>query len=322
MTKGPDTHIHISEREADGTFEDCTWDSGLEFYRDAFDPSVPATHAEAQRLRADSGEPPTGGSNLTDLRNGVRKRYKSALPPAINARDILKALVPGTCAVVQGSMSAFGPGHRLSKFDRNFNGGHAVYLANFEGDLLWCDPEAPKDAAVPVVVTKDEVRAFVNAFPGEAIVAPIKTATKPPKEDDVDLKTYLPGYTAKVKKGSNIRLAPRIAAEAAHKAIPAAMTVNIVGTVVGDKDPGNKDSTVWYAFWHESRTEYTAEDNIVGLTPPTEANADCSAQDAEVARLSQEVNSLMAQNAALVSEGNATAKRLNQTLANIDALKG
>lgn len=170
------THVHITEREGDGTWEDCTWCSGLEFYRDAFDSSKPATHAEAEALRAASGEPPTGGSNLGDLRRGIKARYGADLPPAINNASILAYLKEGYCSVLQGSMVAFPSTSHLSVWDPSFDGGHAVYLARVDGVLLWCDPEAPLGANVPVAVTPAEVTAFVKAFPGQAIVAPIKQA--------------------------------------------------------------------------------------------------------------------------------------------------
>jgi hypothetical protein len=259
-------HIHISEREADGSFEDCTWDSGLEFYRDAIDSSKPATHAEAQALRAASGEPPTGGSNYGDFRRGVAARYHDTLPAAIPAKNILTALKPGYCAMVQGSMSAFGPTHPLSVYDRNFDGSHSVYMARLlDGTLLWCDPEAPTSAAVPVKVTVYEVGKYVNAFAGQAIVAPIKSLAV--KEGPVDLVTYTPGVTADVKSGSNVRSAPLISATKYH-ATTAAMPVEVIGTVKGDTDPAN-GSDVWYALWHvaDKRVEYTAKDNVVNIKP-------------------------------------------------------
>lgn len=272
-TQDPVTHVHISEREPDGTFEDCTWDSGLEFFRDAFDPSKPATHVEAQKLRAASGEPPTGGSNLGDLRRGIKARYGATIPAAIPARNVLIALKPGYCAVVQGSMSAFGPTHPLSKWDRSFDGGHAVYLARTPaGALLWCDPEAPTGADVPIVISSADVQKFVNAFPGEAIVAPaLQWPTQ--KEEPVEpLTQYLPGYTADVKASSNVRTAPHIAATKL-RTTTAPEPVVLIGTVKGDVDPGNgKD--VWYMWWKNGRYEFTALDNIVNLKPPASGAVD------------------------------------------------
>jgi hypothetical protein len=286
---GVPTHKHISEREADGTWEDCTWDAGLEFYRDAVDPSVPATHAEAQELRKASGEPPTGGSNMGDFRRGVKNRYHDDLPPAINAHNILSALKPNMCATVQGSMKAFGSTHRLSKYDRNFDGSHDVYIANVGGKLYWCDPEAPTTADVPVIVSPAEVQAFVNAFGGEAIVAPIQSLQK---ESTVDLKTYTPGATANVKPESNVRDQPHITATKLH-ATTAKLPVGVIGTVIGDVDPAN-GSNIWYALWHENRVEYTAKDNVVDLKPAPSATPAYPDLSAELAAANAQTKSAQA----------------------------
>lgn len=262
-------HKHVTEREGDGSFEDCTWCSGVEWLRDCFDPSIPATHAEAEALRHDSGEPATGGSNLWDLRKGVKARYGIDLPAALFNGSTLSALKPGMAAVLQGSMSAFGPDHRLSQYDRNFDGGHAVYVANVNGAYLWCDPEAPTGANVPVVVSAGELTRFIDAFAGQVLVAPILAFV--PKELPVDLVTFLPGYTANVKSGSNVRLAPSGTATKVH-ATTEKLAVQVIGTVVGTVDPLN-GSNVWYALWHvaDKRVEYTAKDNVVDLAAPTDA---------------------------------------------------
>lgn len=300
---GVPTHKHISEREADGSWEDCTWDSGLEFYRDTIDSSVPATHKEAQALRSDSGEPPTGGSNLGDLRRGVAKRYKDDLPPAINAHGIIAALAPNYCAVVQGSMSAFGSRHPLSVYDRNFDGSHAVYIANVGGKYYWCDPEAPTTADVPVTVTAADIQRFVNAFGGDAIVAPIKSLQK---ESSVDLKTYTPGATANVKPESNVREEPHIAAKKLH-ATTTKLPVGVIGTVIGDVDPAN-GSNIWYVLWHENRVEYTAKDNVVDLKPAPTASPAYPDLSAELTAANQQVAKANEQNAVLFEQAK-TAKQ-------------
>lgn len=257
-------HDHISERESDGSWEDCTWDAGLEFYRLAFDASRPASHAEAQALRKASGEPTTGGSNIGDFIRGVQNRYGRALGPAVGSFASLWALLsPGTVALVQGSMAAFGPTHRLSRWQRGFDDGHAVMVARLpDGTIWWCDPLGTDTGYVGEAITKSELKAFVEAFGGQHIVAPIKTKEPPV----ANLTSYLPGYTAIVKTGSNIRREPRIASGLLHQAAEG-MAVKVVGTVTGDVDPAN-GSTVWYEIFHDGRSEYTAKDNITALTPP------------------------------------------------------
>lgn len=272
MLKG---HNHISEREPDGSWEDCTWDSGLEWYRLCYDASKPATHAEAQELRKASGEPSTGGSNVGDLRRGIKARYGRDVAPAISGFTALwAALDPGFAAMSQGGMSAFGPTHRLSRWQPGFDGSHAVFIARVDNTdrVWWCDPLAT-DPAGPSYngefVSKAELKAFVDAFGGQHLVDQLTI-----QESQVaNLVTYLPGYTAKVKAQSNIRSAPAASSTAYHSAIPTAMKVNIVGTVVGSVDPAN-GSNVWYEFFHDGRSEYTAKDNIIELTPPAPVAAD------------------------------------------------
>lgn len=309
MTFTPPDHIHISEREPDGSWEDCTWDSGLEWYRLTYDASKPATHTEAQLLRKASGEPATGGSNLGDLAKGIKVRYGTTIPARISGIGALKtALTPGKAAVIQGSMKAFGPDHRLSKWDRNFDSSHAVCLINWYGTLLWCDPEAPKDAAVPVVVTWAEVTAFVNAFGGQHVVARIKNLG----DAMPDLITYLPGYTANVSDpdtGANVRSAPSGTATLL-RTVPAGSkeAVTLTGTVKGTVDPAN-GSDVWYTWWKNNRWEYTAKDNIVDLKAPAGGTTDCSAAvDAATAPLK----------ATIAAQG-ATISNLNAQVADLKA---
>jgi hypothetical protein len=266
-------HIHISEREADGSWEDCTWDSGLEWYRLVYDTRKPATHAEAQLLRKASGEPATGGSNMGDLARGIKARYGTTIPARISGFSNLKAaLTPGKVAVIQGSMSAFGPDHPLSKYDRNFDGAHALVLANIGGVLLWCDPEAPTTADVPVQVTWTQVEKFVRAFSGQHVVGKVRLLPVPSVPTTGGAMSaivkYLPGYTANIKPASNVRSAPLINTTTKLRTTGTAKeAVVLIGTVKGDVDPAN-GSTEWYMWWKNARYEYTAKDNILDLKSP------------------------------------------------------
>jgi hypothetical protein len=182
----PAAHIHISEREPDGTWEDCTWCSILEWFRLVVDPRKPATLAEAEAIRKASGEPTTGGSNYENAAVGIKRRYGYTLPARLTSFAALqKALTPGKVAAIAGSMRAFPPGHRLSKWDPGFDGGHAVLLMNIAGVLYWCDPEAPTKAAVPVIVTWTEVRQFVTAFSGKHVVGTIKVPPAPKPVEEI-----------------------------------------------------------------------------------------------------------------------------------------
>lgn len=267
MTAGLPNHIHITEREPDGTWEDCTWCAGLEWLRDCFRPSLPATHAEAEALRAASGKGPTGGSNMSDFIRGVSARYKLALPAPINAHGIVDALKPGMAAMVQGSMAAFGPLDSLSKWDPKFDGGHAVYVANVGGSLYWCDPEAPTGAAVPVKISSANLQRFVNAFAGEAILAPVLQPA-PVKEDlMLPLTSTLIGSKFVIKPGSNIRVEPKIASTKVRTTTVTETVSGGVGTVVGDVDPAN-GSNVWYGWIEGGEWRFTAKDNVTSVQPP------------------------------------------------------
>ncbi len=265
-------HIHISEREADGSWEDCTWDAGLEWYRVTRDKSKPATHAEAQELRKASGKPPTGGSNQWDFRRGVKARYKVDLDLPISGFAALwAALEPGNAASVQGSMKAFGPTHPLSRYDRNFDGAHDVFVARTDATdtVWWCDPEAPNPAGPSYQgerVSKADLKRFVDAFNGEHLIGRLTSA---PKESDMPaLTTYLPGFTADIKPESNVRAEPSGTATKLRTTPKTPVEpVVLTGTVKGSVDPGN-GSDVWYTWWKNGRWEYTAKDNILNIKNP------------------------------------------------------
>lgn len=267
----PDTHTHISERESDGSWEDCTWCSGLEWYRLCYDASKPATLAEAEALRKASGEPSTGGSNITDLRRGIRNRYSKVMPLPISGFSTLwRHLEPGTAAAIQGSMLAFGPDHRLSRWDKHFDGGHAVLIMRLDATdrVWWCDPLAPKTIGYKGEwVTKAELEVFVGGYAGQHLVADIITLFPQTPEVDPMWLTYVPGATATVKAGSNIRKGdPKIAAPKCRTTSQAEQ-VRIIGTVKGDIDPAN-GKNVWYGWWHDNHYDYTALDNVSSVALP------------------------------------------------------
>jgi hypothetical protein len=190
--------------------------------------------------------------------------------------------------MVQGSMRAFGPDHRLSKYDRNFDGGHAVMCIRLDATdrVWWCDPEAPANVGYNGIwVTKAELKAFVTAFAGTHLVKAMLPDPTPAGGDMPALTTYIPGYTALVKPQSNIRSAPIITASTKLRTTPtsAGEPVTLAGTVKGDVDPIN-GSDVWYTWWKNGRWEFTAKDNIVSLSAPTANDGYTKAtQDAAVA---------------------------------------
>ncbi len=287
----PDWHVHISEREPDGTFEDCTWDSGLEWYRLCYDKSEPATHAEAQALRAASGEPPTGGSNIGDLRRGIAKRYgKSVSLPVSGFSALWTALKPGTAAVVQGSMAAFGPTHPLSKYDRNFDGGHAVCVLRLDATdrVWWCDPEAPLGIGYKGVwVTKAQLKSYVDKIAGQhlvrAILAPPVPALVEP--DMPNILAYAPGTTIVVRQGSNVRRDPSNNA-APLRVAASSEAWTVIGTVKGEALAG---TDTWYVRWSNGHYEYLNKNGVTTVGAPITASDVSAAVLAAVKPLNEKI---------------------------------
>lgn len=172
-------HKHVSERETghrwpdgrwdDAAWEDCTWDSAIEFARLGLTSAIPATHQEAEALRAASGEPPTGGSNIDDVKRGLARRYRwtSGYVVAYNFSQLWSALTKGKVAVVQGMLGAFPKGHRLRRFDPDYTGPHAVSAQRLDStdNVWWCDPLAPYGIGYKGQwVTKSQLKVFVDAI--------------------------------------------------------------------------------------------------------------------------------------------------------------
>lgn len=285
----PWPHRHVSERERDGSWEDCLWASATEWLNDTWKTSAPDTLAWAEKLRAASGEPPTGGSNFGDLQRGLNKMGIPVTVTPLKRDAFLTALKPDYAGMVSGSMGNFASSHRLRRWQRSFAGGHMVYVARLaDGSLWWCDPLAPEGTYQGEKISTTELRTFMGTG-WTGVARPI--LPEPIKETDmIPLRTYLPGYTASVKASSNIRVEPVIKATKLHTT-SAKLPVLVIGTVIGDVDPAN-GKNVWYELWHDNRREYTALDNIVDLKAPVAAVATPddgftkATQDAAVSRAS------------------------------------
>lgn len=170
-------HRHVSERESvhyweDGRFdnsawEDCFWDVLIEFLRDTTRASIPATHDEAEALRAASGENTWSGSNTSDGNKGILRRYK--LPPFARVTDIdlWPALKPGYAASVAGNMGVFPDGSHWRRHDPEFDDFHRLYIARVDSQArVWvCDPLAPASYQGEWMSRADLLR-FVGGMPG------------------------------------------------------------------------------------------------------------------------------------------------------------
>ena len=189
-------HDGISEREVahywpggqwdNRAWEDCTYDSAVMWYRDSYDPSVPSTHYEAERLRQASGEDPSGGTNPFDVRRGIQARYHKTVAQPITGWSALRlALAPGYNALVSGSMAAFPNGHRLRRPQPSFAGAHAVHVAKMDSNpRYWVTNPLFAEDHDGEWWTEDELRRFVQkgganfwhlvakTLPKPAVVAP------------------------------------------------------------------------------------------------------------------------------------------------------
>jgi hypothetical protein len=136
-----------TEREPDGSWEDCTWASGIDLGNAAYGSTkYPPTQAEYEALRKASGDSMTGGSNLRDLMNGMMNRWgwTGGLLIRPTFSQVWSSLKPGTGMALQGSM---GPAALLHyrRWDTNFRGGHCVYVQRESNDdrVFWMNPQAP-----------------------------------------------------------------------------------------------------------------------------------------------------------------------------------
>jgi uncharacterized coiled-coil protein SlyX len=220
-------------------------------------------------------------------------------------------------------MSAFGPTHRLSTYDRNFDGAHAVLVARVynEDRVWWCDPEAPLGSYQGVWVTKAELQKFVNAFSGSHVVQKVKVpAPAPVPSGDImpALTAYLPGYTANIKPLSNIRALPASTATKLRVSGSVKEPVVLIGTVKGTVDPAN-GSDVWYVWWKNARYEYTAKDNILDVKAPAAAPtypdlskelADAQAQLAERSATVNEQSIIIAADKTIIADLRARLDRI------------
>lgn len=168
-------HVHVSEREGahewpdgqwdDRIWEDCLWTSAIEIVRFVGLTAIPATHYEAEALRDASGEPPLGGSNHSDLSDGLLVRYGISLRQGLGF-SALTVLSVGSGAVVNGSWSRFPLSHRLRRWD-DFAGGHSIAVFRLDTSArFWiCDPLAPGDYDGEWA-SFSEVSTFMSGFDG------------------------------------------------------------------------------------------------------------------------------------------------------------
>lgn len=237
----------VTEREPDGTWEDCTWASGVMLNNAAHGgPAVPSNQAEYQALRVAGGDGPaenTGdGSNALQLQTGIAKRYgwtpMRLGAPGISTSwaEIWARLVPGVGCVLQGAMAGLSTHFR--RWDPPFAGAHAVYVQR-EDDLprLWLqNPLAPANYPGEWL-NKDDAGRYWSGLRGGAVFAHIGSlaAPKPPKPPPEDPNVRVVTVTITTWPARTFTSAGslrRFSATAEMAPIPGPYTATVDGDVV------------------------------------------------------------------------------------------
>jgi hypothetical protein len=185
-------HRHVSERESghywpDGrwdnaAWEDCFWDTLIEFARMALRPNIPATHAEAEALRRDAGEDTASGSHSGNGNRGLKIRYGLGPLETHSDADVLNMPI-GFVASIAGSMGVFPYGHRLRRHDSDFRGSHRVIVFRVPNGWWWCDPLAPAGYSGEYISRTDLGR-FMGGLPfGDHFIRPMLPKPVQPAPD-------------------------------------------------------------------------------------------------------------------------------------------
>ncbi len=203
VIRPPATHVHISEREVahtwpdgrhdDAHWEDCAWASAVMWARASGHPEIPATHAEAEALRAQAGAVPDGRGDSAKVPLGLLRRYRIVVNFVRGWPALAVLLKPGTVASVAGSMGVFPDGHPLRRWDPPFRGNHQVLVFRLDSAprVWWDDPLAP-DGYRGQWVSISDLAWFVKAIDGGHLVAPIKVPPTPVARAVIDrLRFYI-----------------------------------------------------------------------------------------------------------------------------------
>ena len=133
---------------------------------------VPATTQEACALRmaeAPGRECDRAGSSMALLRQGAKRRWDRDTPTQLAGWPALaNALVPGTAAVVFGSMGAFPAGSHWRRHDPGFAGNHAAEVERRDelARVWWDDPLAAPGVYRGEWMDLSDLERFVRAWPG------------------------------------------------------------------------------------------------------------------------------------------------------------
>ena len=183
-------HQHVTERETDGTWEDCRWAACIEYVR-AVGQEVPANRTEYEALRAESGDL-VGGTDMADQVKAMQARYGWIGDVRPNTEVLVTPV--GWALTLDGSMGAFPAGHRLRRWDPGFTGGHSVAVFRLETGWWWCDPLAPLHYGPKPMKTytgefvgPDELIQFARSFPGGSLMRSAIDSRRAKEDEDLDL---------------------------------------------------------------------------------------------------------------------------------------
>lgn len=186
-----------TEREPDGSWEDCTWCSGICLGNAAHEAKVyPPTQAEYEALRKASGDTMVGGSSLRDLQAGMLARWgwTGHLLVRPTWSLVWSALKPNVGAVVQGSMGSIPVHYR--RWDPDFGASgrlapHAFYVQREANeDRVWLiNPQAPRGYAGEWLAKRDLERYFKGLPGAEAMWVQIgaRAGLLPDTDEEADL---------------------------------------------------------------------------------------------------------------------------------------
>lgn len=211
----------VSEREPDGTYEDCTWATGVMLWnaRLGFN-GAPNTRAEYEALRVAGGDGPAensgDGSNYDQLALGMSRRYGWRPPVVTTTFDAAWGLFkPGVAMGWQGSMG--GVNDYLRRWDVNFGANgrlapHSVLAIRdaAEDACWWMNPLAPRSFPGERI-SKAMLQRYFEALPRAAITyTPVGVFELPDTgTDEVDMAiNSVPGltspYTVTLPEGTDL----------------------------------------------------------------------------------------------------------------------
>ena len=152
----------VSEREP-GVDEDCVPCSGLMFANAVSGGKYPATLAEAEAMRAQSGATMGDGDgmNIVQLDAGLKRRYGWSGTIVYSEADVIASLSPGRCMAIIGRPANCSERSPFRRFLPTFTRLHCVFLAN-TGSAYWLmDPEGPGDGSYKgQFVNLTDIRAY------------------------------------------------------------------------------------------------------------------------------------------------------------------